>query len=147
MSVAVASEEATSSSAAYGRLLPSCFTKEQAAHAMAVSVSTVREWLKRGVIRPMEFDGTRAVFHRDEVALGFVLHAMQEIFGQTSDLAFDVALTLRPQLRAVVQWDEEPIAKGPIIARVLCGPVRADVVIRPEAFDVLARRMREAVNG
>ena len=146
MSVAVASESAPSSGAAYGRLLPSCFTKEQAAHAMAVSVSTVREWMKRGVLRPMEFDGTRAVFHRDEVALGFVLHAMQEVFGHTAELPFAVAEVLRPQLRALLHWDAQQAGR-PIIARIVCGPLRAHVVIRPEAFDTLAQRMHEAIDG
>jgi hypothetical protein len=95
------------------------------------TLAQVDEWQRRGIIVPIE----RGRFHRDDVALGAVILALQHTLGAKSPLVFEVAQQLRPFLPG---WDQKP---GPLEFEVHHDQTAVRITIPGAVFTALAELM------
>lgn len=93
----------------------SAFSASEIATILRVAPSTLTEWRKRGLIHPYE----RGHFHRDDVALGAVVVALQRVLGEKSPLVFEIAEQVRPKLAGWLRWNGTPCVPGPLAVEIL----------------------------
>lgn len=126
-------------------LTPSLLPKERLATALDAPVSQVREWMHRGVIRPVERtkgNAGAALFGRDDLNLGAVLRALQDVLGEKSPLPFELAPQIRSMLSEWAQWNELPRGHLPIL--VTRDNVSMLVLVHPRVIADVVRRLRDA---
>jgi hypothetical protein len=134
------------------KLWPSVLNKEQFAAILDAPVSQVREWMKRGVLVPMERTSANAgsyLFHRDDLALGAVILKLQEVLGEKNPLVFEIAEQVRPRVRGWLHWGHNPAVAGPLKITIKAalaggGVLPVTLVIPAEVFEGVVVRL-EAV--
>jgi hypothetical protein len=113
----------------------STYAPREAAEVLGVPLSQVQEWRRRGIVVPVEAGG---LLHRNDVALGAVVLALQKVLGAKSPLVFRIAAQVRPKLADWLRWDSDPPVPGALTVFYDEEVIHVRIDIPAKVFDALA---------
>jgi hypothetical protein len=129
------------------RLRPSLIDTATYSSAIGAPTTQVAEWVRAGILVPAERTQGSArrsyLFSRDDVLLGAALLQLQELLGQKSKLAYNLARQLVPHLRGVLDWHAGTLPTKPVLVFLAYGHATLALKLSPELFAAVARRLDE----